>query len=151
MSIPRSIGLGLVALLVVACNYVETTPPPPSPADFQGIAGEFVKRGVLMDRTVSGDAGCADKVLAPTAIAFDAKGLDQATAVRIYLYVFRDRATFERLRSSIDACARSFVTDPATYESVEQPPFVMVGQGPWAPQFEAALRQALEVAAGTGD
>ena len=38
---------------------------------------------------------------------------------------------FERLRATIDDCARSFVTDPETYESLEQSPFVMAGQGPW--------------------
>ena len=64
------------------------------------------KRGLHVDNVVSGDAGCTDPVLAPTAIAFDASGLDQPTPVRIYLYVFRNRATFERLRSTVDACAR---------------------------------------------
>ena len=43
------------------------------------------------------------------------------------------------------------MTDPATYESAEQSPFVMAGQGPWGTQFEAVLRKGLEIAAGTGD
>ena len=43
------------------------------------------------------------------------------------------------------------MTDPQTFESVEQSPFVLAGQGPWAPQFEAAIREALLVAAGTGN
>ena len=151
MTLPRPLALGFVALLVAACAFVETTPPAPTPADFQGVAGELAKRGVILDHVVSGDAGCADKVLAPTAISFDASGLDQTATVRIYLYAFRDRATYERLRSSIDACARAFVTDPAAYQSVDQSPYVLAGQGPWGPKFEAALRQAIEVAAGTGD
>jgi hypothetical protein len=151
MSIPRSLGLGFVMLIVAGCGFVETTPPAPTPADFQGIASELVKRTVVIDHIVSGDPGCDDKVLAPTAIGFDATGLDQPTKVRIYLYIFRDRATFERLRATIDACARTYVTDPQNYESIEQSPFVMAGQGPWAPGFEAALRKGLEIAAGTGD
>jgi hypothetical protein len=151
MSFPRRLGLCLVALIVAGCAYVETTPPPPTPADFPGTAGEFAKRGIVMDRSVSGDAGCTDPVLAPTAVSFDAHGLDQATTVRIYLYVFGKRETFERLRTSIDTCARSYVTDAQTYQSIDQSPFVLAGQGPWAPQFEAALRAGLEVAAGTGD
>lgn len=137
-------------LLAAGCSYVETTPPPPTPADFGGTASEFAKRGVLLDHIVSGDAGCADKVLAPTAISFDAIGLDQTTKVRIYMYVFSSRATFDRLRSAIDACARSYVTDPQTYRSVDQSPFVIAGQGPWGAQFEAALRKGLAVAAGSG-
>jgi len=152
MAIPRSLRLGLVlvTLLVTACSFVETTPPPPTPADFPGTASEFAKRGVLIGRIVSGDAGCNDRVLGPTAIAFDASGLDQSSKVRIYLYIFRNRATFDRLRNTIDACARTYVTDAQTYRSIDQSPFVMAGQGPWGAKFEAALRTGLEVAAGTG-
>ena len=78
-------------------------------------------------------------------------GLDQAAPTRIYLYVFRNREAFERLRATVDGCARSFVTDAETFETIEQSPFVVAAQGPWAPEFEAALRDSLEVAAGTGD
>ncbi len=150
MSFPRSLGLCLVALVVVGCTFVKTGSPAPTPADFPDTAIQLVQRGILMDHVVSGDAGCDDRVLAPTAIAFDASGLDQPTKVRVYLYVFRNRAAFERLRVTVDDCARSFVTNPETYESIEQSPFVLVGQGPWGAQFEAALRTGLEVAAGTG-
>lgn len=150
--IPLRRALPLVAVLVtVGSCGISTAPPEPTPADFQGIATELTKGRIAIDDIVSGDAGCTDPVLIPTAIGFEAKGLDQTTPVRIYLYVFRNRATFERLRGTIDACARSFVTDPETFETVEQSPFVLAGQGPWAPEFETAIRAALEVAAGTGD
>lgn len=151
MSVPRAVGLLFVALLAAACSYVETGPPVATPADFPGVAIEFQKRGLHVDDPVSGDAGCSDPVLTPTAISFKVSGMDQATPVKIYLYVFRDRATYERLRSTIDACARSYVTDPETFESVEQSPFVMAGQGPWGTAFEAALRDGIVIAAGSGD
>lgn len=139
------------ALVAGACGRISTTPPAPTPADFQGVAAELTKAGVVLDRLVSGDAGCPDPALIPTAIGLDASGLDQAEPVRVHLFIFRNRASFDRLRATIDACARSFVTDPQTYETIEQSPFVVAGQGPWAPDFEAAMRSALEVAAGTGD
>lgn len=139
------------ALLVAACGVVSTTPPAPTPADFPGIASAFASRGLSVTHVVSGDAGCADPVLTPTAIAFDSKGLDQADVLRIHVYIFRNRDTFERLRATIDACAASFITDPETYETVEQSPFVLAGQGPWGVEFEKALRAGLEVAAGTGN
>ena len=140
------------ALLIGACGTISMTPPAPTPADFQGIATELSKRRIAIDDIVSGDAGCADDpVLIPTAIGLDVSGLDQAETVRIHLYIFRNRAAFERLRATVDDCARAFVTDPATYETIEQSPYVVAAQGPWAPDFEAALRAALEVAAGTGD
>ena len=153
MSPTRPLALCFVlfaALAVAACSFVETTPPAPTPADFPDTAIQLSQRGIVLDRVISGDAGCDDKVLAPTAIAFDASGLDQATKVRVYMYVFRNREAFERLRATIDDCARTFVTDPETYESLEQSPFVIVGQGPWGPKFKAAVRAGLEVAAGTG-
>jgi hypothetical protein len=140
-----------LTLAVSACGTVSTSPPAPTPADFGGIATELNRQGVRVGNAVSGDAGCTDPELIPTAISVDAEGLDQTTPVRIYLYIFRNRASFEKLRANIDACARAYVTDPESFESVEQSPFVVAGQGPWSPQFEAAIRHGLEVAAGTGD
>jgi hypothetical protein len=147
----RLLLAALVACLLAGCGAVSTTPPAPTPADFQGIASEMTKAGIVIDDLVSGDAGCDDPVLVPTAIGVTASGLDQTEPVRLYLYIFRNRSSFERLRASIDECARDFVTDPETFETIEQSPFVVAGQGPWAPEFEAALRSALEVAAGTGN
>ena len=143
--------LALAIALVAACGTISTEAPAPTPADFQGIATELTKRGIVIDDLVSGDAGCQDPTLIPTAIGLTAHGLDQVEPVRIRLYIFRNRDSFERLRATIDACARSFVTDPETYETVEQSPFVIAAQGPWATEFEAAIRDALEEAAGTGD
>ena len=148
-SIPAAMVL-FAALVGAACGTISTTPPAPTPADFPGITAEVARRGVLVNHFVSGDAGCADPVLMPTAIAFDAKGLDQATNVRIYIYIFRNRDAFERLRATVDACAANFVTDPETFETAEESPFVLAGQGPWAPEFERALREGLAAAAGTG-
>lgn len=148
---PAAVAWLLVcALLVAACGTISTSPPVAAPADFQGITAEFAKRGVRVDRFVSGDAGCDDPVLTPTAIAFDALGLDQAGTMRIYIYIFRNRGAFERLRGSVDRCATAFVTDAQTFETAEESPYVLAGQGPWAPDFERALRDGLRAAAGTG-
>lgn len=140
----------VVACLLAACSVVPGTPPPPTPADFQGITAEVARRGVQVNRFVSGDPGCSDPILSPTAISFNAKGLDQAENVRIYIYIFRNREAFERLRASVDTCAASFVTDPATFESIDESPYVVAGQGPWGTEFEKALRAGLTAAAGSG-
>ena len=148
----RVVTFAFVAvLLVAACGSVAVTPPAPTPADFTGIATELTKRGLVLDKLVSGDAGCTDPTLIQTAIGFDAKGLDQVEPVRLRIYIFRDREAFDRLRSTVDMCARSYVTDPDTYEALEQSPYVLTGVGPWPPEFKAVLQQALEGAAGTGD
>ena len=147
----RAATLLAIVLVGAGCDTVDNGRASPTPADFGGVANELAKHGIGIDRAVSGDAGCDDRTLTPTAIGFDARGLDQATTVRIHLYAFKDKATFDRLRASVDSCARSFVADPATYEAVDAPPFVVTGQGPWGAQFEAAVRQALTTAAGTSE
>jgi hypothetical protein len=151
---PRPAGLVLaiaVATLIAACGTVSRSAPAPTPGDFQGIAGDVVQRGIQISHIVSGDAGCPDQDLGKTAIGFDAVGLDQATPVRVHVYIFRNRATYERLRATVDGCARAYVTDAANYESVEASPYVVAGQGPWGPAFRTNLRAAIEEAAGTGN
>jgi hypothetical protein len=143
-------GLLATAVLVAACGIVSTTPPAPTPADFPDLAIDLTQQGIVVDNVVAGDAGCTDPVLVPTAIGMDASGLGQSTPIRLYLYIFRTSQVFERLRSTVDVCARSFVTDPETFESIDESPYVLAGQGPWPPAFEAALRKGLEIAAGNG-
>ena len=152
MALPRSFLAILAALLVVmlaGCGR-STAVPVPSPADFTEMTNQMTRLGVTVLDIVSGDAGCADRTLGPTAIAFTASGLDQVQPVRIRVYVFADRATWQRLAGSVASCARSYVTDPATYESLAPSPFVVSGQGPWAPGFAAALKTAFTGAAGNG-
>lgn len=150
-AVARIAVMSVVASVVLAsCGLASGSPPAATPADFPGITGELATRGVRVNRFVSGEAGCPDPVLTPTAIAFDARGLDQATDVRVYLYIFRNREVFERLRSTIDVCAATFVTDPETFESIEVSPYVLAGQGPWGQDFKTALRAGLAAAAGSG-
>ncbi len=142
--------LAVVAALAAAACGAATKPPAPTPADFIGLTHELALRGIAATEIVSGDAGCVDRSLTPTAISFTAQGLDQSAPVRIYLYIFGDRDAFERNLGNVDSCARSYVGDPATYEKLEISPYVAAGQGPWASAFRAALKQALTAAAGTG-
>ena len=150
---PRLSGLlAIAAMLVLAgCNVLLEKPPAATPADFAGISGYMTNHGISVEHVVSGDAGCEDPTLRQTAIAFDAQGLDQAAPTRVYVYIFRDRDTFERLRQTVDTCARSYVSDPSAFQSVEVSPFVAASAGPWGPQFRDAVRAALTEAAGTGD
>ena len=144
------LAIVVATAILTGCGALTTTPPAPTPADFPGIASELVRRGIGVERIVSGDAGCDDVELARTAIGIDANGLDQATPTRVHFYIFRNRETFERLRQTVDACAADYVTDPEAFDSVESSPFVVAGPGPWAPEFKAALRAAIEEVAGTG-
>jgi hypothetical protein len=140
----------LMSALVAGCGVVSTTPPPASPGDFADIAKELARLGIRIEDVVAGDAGCDDQELIPTAIGFDASGLDQTSAVRMHLFIFRNHDVFEKVRGAVDGCAGSFVTDPSTFESIDESPYVVASQGPWAQQFEAALRSGLKVAAGDG-
>ena len=142
--------LALVAVVVVGCGTIVGTEPPATPTDFPGLTGRLKVAGITVDNWVSGDAGCSDGNLVPASISFSAQGLDQATPVKLYLYVFRNRDAWERHRDAIGPCAQNWVTDPQTYEELQESPYVLAGQGPWGPAFEAALRSTLAAAAGTG-
>ena len=147
----RPAGLALAAaVLAAACGVVTVTEAPATPTDFPGLAGRLAASGISLGTYVSGDPGCTDPDLLPTAIRFDASGLDQATPVTIYLYVFRNRDAFERHRAQVGPCARAYVTDAQTFESIEESPYILAGQGPWAPAFETSLRAVVAAAAGTG-
>jgi hypothetical protein len=147
----RAVVLAAVLpLAIAACGTVSMTAPPATPTDFPGITGRLNAVQIKVRNWVSGDAGCHDPDLVKSAISFDASGLDQAEPVRLYLYVFRDRAAFERHRDQVGPCAQSWVTDPQTYEEIEQSPYIVAGQGPWGTEFEATLRATLQEAAGTG-
>ena len=82
---------------------------------------------------VSGDAGCTDPDLVKSAISFTANGLDEPQPVKVYLYIFNNKDAFNRHLGQVGPCATTFITDPTTYQQVAQSPYVLVGQGPWAP------------------
>jgi hypothetical protein len=147
----RAALLLLAAVGAAGCGTIARSAPPATAAPFPAIASQLSLHGIRVTGIVSGDAGCPDANLGKTAIGFDAVGLDQATPVRLHVYIFRDRATYERVRGSVDQCAASFVTDPDTFESVETSPYVVAGQGPWGTTFKDNIRAAITEAAGTGD
>lgn len=146
---PRArLPLVLVVLVLSACDALRGTPPSPTPGDFGTLAQALSQRGIKAEGAVSGDPGCDNAALAPTAISFTASGLDQPTAVRLRVYLFRDDAAFDRRRADVDACAAAWATDPATFEIVDASPFVIAGQGPWGAEFKQSVRAALTAAAG---
>jgi hypothetical protein len=140
----------VAAAILASCGAFTNQQPSPTPTDFAGIVAELDRAGISVDNVTSGDAGCADQRLARTAIGFDARGADQQTPVRVRLYAFKIAPVFDQLRPSVDQCARSFVTDPSAYSTVDATPYVLAGNGPWPPAFKDALRGALERAATGG-
>lgn len=111
--------------------------------------------GISLTNIVSGDAGCADTNLIPTAIGFDAVGLGVTTPVRLRIYIFNDRAAWQRRQPDVDACIAAWATDhgidPATVEMIGQTPYVVAGLGPWPAAFKTAVADVLREAAGNGD
>ena len=143
------LGLAL-AVLLGGCAGLLESPPVPDPEPFPGISGIFGRDGVDVLSYASGDAGCDDPTLIPTAIRFEAVGLDQATPVLLRIYIFRNREAWERRQADVDTCAAAWANDPATFQLIQVSPYVLAGQGPWPPQFEAAIRYGLTEAAGSG-
>jgi hypothetical protein len=142
------LSLAAVILITAGCGRQVGTSPAPTPADFPGIAGFMSRHGIAIERIASGDAGCDDAELARTAIRFAASGLDQPTPVLLRIYIFRDRAAYDRRRLSVDTCARSWISDPNQLISLDAAPFVLIGQGPVGGSFATALRTSLRESAG---
>jgi hypothetical protein len=156
---PRSRGVPLAAalrslaaiVLLAGCSSLVEVQPTPTPLDFGGIQGTLAHAGITLTNTISGDAGCTDPNLIPTAIGFDAVGLDLATPVRLRIYIFTDRAAWQRRQADVDACIAAWATDPATIETIGESPYVIAGQGPWPAAFKTAIAGAIKAAAGNGD
>ena len=138
------------AFLVSGCAGLLQSPPVPDPEAFPGIAGQFGRFGVEVLSWTAGDPGCDDPELSPTSIRFEAQGLDQPTPVLLRIYIFRNREAWERRLADVDACAAEWAVDPATFELLQVSPYVLAGQGPWPPDFDEAVRTALQEAAGSG-
>ena len=147
---PALLTLLSVALLA-GCSALLDAAPTPTPQPFPGIAGELGRFGVEVISWTAGDAGCDDPTLSPTAIRFDAKGLDQPAPVHIRIYIFKNREAWERRSTDVETCAAAWATELATFELLQISPYVVAGQGPWPPQFDAAVRAGITAAAGTGD
>ena len=143
-------AVAVLAIALGGCAGLLESPPVPDPEPFPGIAGQLGRFGVDVLSWTAGDAGCDDPTLSPTAIRFEASGLDQATPVELRIYIFRNRAAWERRLRDVDACAAAWADDPVAFELVQTSPYVVAGQGPWPPAFEAALRRGLTEAAGSG-
>ena len=136
---------------VAGCSVLQEPAPTPTPQPFPGIVGELARVGIDTTTWTSGDAGCDDPTLHPTAIRFEVQGLDQPTPVELRIYIFRNRATWERRAPDVETCAIDWASDPATFELLQISPYVLAGQGPWPAQFEDAIRRGITTAAGNGD
>jgi hypothetical protein len=139
-----------LAFLLTGCAGVLQSPPVPDPEAFPGITGQLGRFGVEVLNWTSGEPGCDDPELSPTSIRFEAQGLDQASPVLLRIYIFRNREAWDRNLPDVDLCAAAWAEDPATFEMLQVSPYVLAGQGPWPPEFEAAIRQGIEEAAGNG-
>ena len=108
----RGVVIGFLTLALAGCAGVLGSPPAPGAEPFPGITGHLGRYGVDVLSWTSGDAGCKDPTLIPTAISFQAEGLDQPTPLLLRIYIFRDHDTWDRRLADVDTCAAAWATDP---------------------------------------
>lgn len=142
--------LVLATLVLGACSALTGPTPEATPLDFPGIADQLTLQGLMVAQPRSGDDGCNDPTLAPTAISFDLSGLGVTSPIRARVYMFASRDAYTRRRADVDTCTAAWTTDPANVEFVDASPFVLVVQGPVPAAFKAALVRALTASAGSG-
>src|SRR5206468_3313042 len=102
----------VLCLGLAGCNAILESPPVPDPADFPGFVGQLGRFGVDVQTWVSGDSGCDDRTLNPTAIRFTADGVDQPTPLTLRIYIFGDHAAWDRRLADVDTCVGKWTTDP---------------------------------------
>jgi len=138
-------------VILAGCSALKGTAPEPTPLDFNGIAGQLGLQGLTVGDPISGDAGCTDPTIIPTAVGLDLSGLGVTAPIRARVYIFANRAAYERRRADVDTCVAAYATDPATVEFIDASPYVLVVQGPIPAAFKTALQNGLHLAAGNGD
>ena len=136
------------AVLLAGCSELGGAPPQPTPLDFPGLAGQLALEGLIVAQPRSGDSGCSNPTLRPTAISFDLSGLGVTNPIRARVFMFADRAAYDRRRLDVDTCTAAWATNPGAIEFIDAPPFVLVIQGPIPSDFKAALTRALTASAG---
>jgi len=122
--------------------------PSPTPTDFAGLTQKLANHNLVVDKVVSGDAGCTDQGLAPMAISFTIAGIGEAVPLPARLYTFRNDVSYTRLRATVDTCAAEWVKDPASLLMIDASPYVLVMEGAQDQAFIDALRTSLHEAAG---
>jgi hypothetical protein len=122
--------------------------PKATPTDFAGLTQKFAIHNLVVDKVVSGDAGCTDQGLAPMAISFTIAGLGESAPLPARLYRFRNDDSYTKLRASVDTCAAEWVADPAALLMIDATPYVLVMEGVTDQAFIDALRTSLHEAAG---
>ena len=150
----RRIGLAaaiaVCAALLAGCSGLLESAPTPAPEPFPDVVGQLGRFGIDVTSWTSGDPGCSDSTLSPTAVRFEAKGLDQTAPLTLRIYIFKDRDAWDRRLSDVDSCAASWATDPATFKQLQVSTYVLAGQGPWPSGFAEALNKGITEAAGSG-
>ena len=141
----------LTLILVGGCGSVldeARGEPSATPTNFNGLVEQMAAREFSVANVVSGDPGCSDRGLVPMAIAFQLSGggLDQAVPTRIYR--FKNDESYQKLRSTVDACAAEWISDPAALLMVDASPYVLVTEGVPAGVVADAIRAAMREAAG---
>ena len=122
--------------------------PSATPTDFAGLVRTFGERNLAVEGVVSGDPGCDNHSLAPMAISFHLSGEGEGLPLVARAYRFKNDASYQKLRESVDACASQWVGDPATVLIVDASPYVLFVDGVSNDAFKESVRAALTEAAG---
>jgi hypothetical protein len=141
-----------LALLLVACQAND--PAAATPRDNAGVLEELARHGVTAVEQRSGDTGCGDASLVANAIHWRLRVGSDPTPRDVYLFRFKDRATFQQNAAVVEACRQAFEARSSraggVVDAVAISPWRAFGDG-WSPELQDSLTAALTLAAGNGD
>jgi hypothetical protein len=119
-----------------------------TPTNFNGLVEQLAAREFSVANVVSGDPGCSDRGLVPMAIAFKLSGGGTEGTVQARVYRFKNDESYQKLRTSVDACAAEWISDAATLLMIDASPYVLVTEGVPEGEVADAIRAALREASG---
>lgn len=146
----------VAAAAALAIGLAACAGPPisPTPAPVSGVYQQVALHGGSLVGAVSGDAGCAVADQAPLAthVRFHIPA-SSGDVQDVYLFVYADRAAFDRQASSFASCRAAYAASQAAggrpVRAVEVSPYRAFGPA-WSDETLGVIRDALTVAAGNG-
>lgn len=151
-TVRRLACLTLVAVLALAA--CTGTRPRSTPLDLSGVVTELIKRQVAVVQTIGGDPGCDDADLRPNGVHLRVSLKPDPTVYDIYLFRFKDDATWSSGSAAVTACAAAGASTATAaadgaLQTIAVSPYRAFGLG-WPSALRAALEATLRVASAGG-
>jgi hypothetical protein len=93
-------------MLLAGCSVFVA--PSPTNGALAEVVNALVRRNMTITNVVAGDAGCADPTLQGNAVRYDVSMAGEVDTHPIYVFRWKDQATFDTAKAAFDACVANY-------------------------------------------